>query len=68
MLDVRSPQPDPVWTVPYPPPGKVLVDADFIHEAKRLFRRAEDRLPLGAKLNADIASWIDRAKALFPSE
>ena len=28
--------PDPLWTVPYPPPGKVLVDAAFVAKVREL--------------------------------
>lgn len=74
LLRKYAPDPDEVDTflarrapTNQEPPGKVLVDAAFLREAKRLFSRAEDRLPMGVKLNADIASWIDRANALIPT-
>lgn len=62
MFDVRDPQPDPVWTVPYPPSGKVMVDAAFVAKVREASEATKYRS------SPDAIRLIREAAALLPAE
>lgn len=56
--------PDPMWKIPYPPPGKVLVDAAFMAKVRETIQYIQIR----GRCGYDVHDRINELAAMLPPE